>query len=149
MTTPHTDPEVELLKAAFDHYAPVPEHLAEMLMIGYHITTIESRLARLVEDSLVDGVATVRAGEPGVRFLSFEDDVMSIELEIDDRPMMVTGHIQTDVSGRLTLETPDGPSDVEVADDGGFSFTLHTQAPFRLRFDDGSGIPIVTEWMTP
>ena len=114
---------------------------------------LDQELAQLVYDSLLDaGAPSATRASDGSRTVVFENDAISIEIEIVGDT--IVGQVAPPGEVRITVEVPDEqPFQVEADELGCFSLTaasLHAlgRGPLRLQIERNQKVTI-TEWTQP
>lgn len=140
---------IDLLRDAVEERTRPSDGMVDMIMTGYDITNADASLARLVDDSRLDQVASVRSGSSTVRLLSFSAAGIDFEFELRPTEPRIVGHIDGADGGVIHLEQVDRIESLELDELGTFEFTLHSEAPFRLRHESVDGTSTATEWILP
>ena len=105
--------------------------------------TVDTELASLSADSLLDAVAGVRGDAQ--RQLTFDSRRLTVEVDVDAGHLV--GQVVPPQRGHVELE---GPRVQQAADTdalGQFSLPA-TRGPVRIRFRGDDGEIVVTEWVT-
>ena len=152
---PRPDREHDALLARLgeivDVVDPVPEPIYQMAYGAYALRDLDAELARLVDDSALDGAvpAGVRSGGSDVRTLSFQGRDVTIELQVTRHAerRSVLGEVVGGEVAEIRLEGSRLAEAVAVDDLGRFSVDDLPSGPVRLRIADGTGTQVVTDWV--
>jgi hypothetical protein len=127
---------------------PVPSAVIDAARASATWRTIDSELAALRYDSVLDRNewAGVRGG--GSRWLSFTSPNLTIELEVlGGRRAKLVGQVEGAGTGRVEICYPDATFPVETDRVGQFSCPSHP-GPMSVRVtDDATGTVTQTEWV--
>lgn len=124
---------------------PVPEAVVEAAKNVFTWRTLDSELAALSYDSVIDSGALTRSDDDGPRLLTFTAGRVEIEIEIDeDRAgRRLLGQISPPAVADLLLRSDDGSITGCTDDLGRFVLAL-TAGPQRItltcRFGDGAAV---------
>jgi hypothetical protein len=114
-------------------------------IFGWRTVDTDLELARLDVDSAVQESFAVRSEAPELRFLVFNAQPLSVELEVSH--LGITGQIVPPSRGRVVMESAGGPPvEVETDDVGFFRLAPSGPGPVRLRCETETG-RLVTEWV--
>ncbi|WP_217145976.1 hypothetical protein [Streptomyces sp. AC627_RSS907] len=134
----------EELRQAAAILDPVPAELRRIAVDAFALHDLDTRVAELTFDSLVDALP-VRGAEDPPRMLTFRVDEVTVDVEVT-------------ADGLIGQVLPPGPARVEVlsgprtharltADDmGRFTGAAPPTGPFALRLRTGGAV-VVTEWL--
>jgi hypothetical protein len=119
--------------------AAVPESSLELARAAFDWRTMDSELAELVADSLLE-TSGVRADE-GPRMVTFQGASLAILLEIEG--LTLTGQLVPPAALAVGVARPDGSTRTVEADDGGrFVCELAAGGPVVLRAGN-----LQTDWL--
>ncbi|MDM4719445.1 hypothetical protein QTQ03_07470 [Micromonospora sp. WMMA1363] len=125
---------------------PVPAPVLASAIASYDWRTLDTELARLVDDS-PSAVAGVRGA--GARLLTFRADMLTIEVEmsrIRDR-LRIVGQLVPPQPARVRVEQLDADAGTDADVLGRFMLENVAPGPTRLVCTPGDGGPAVfTEW---
>jgi hypothetical protein len=130
----------------------VPPEFTAAGQAAFTWRTIDAELAALTFDSAAEEAAApamraMRAEEAGPRFLTFAGSELTIELEIG--PDSIVGQIVPAQSGHVDACPASGPAGTaEIDEIGCFIIQPLPSSPFRLHCHTGTGVSLLTTWIT-
>jgi hypothetical protein len=129
------------------HAVPADFVAAGKSAFAWH--NIDAELARLTYDSSrdADHALSTRAEAASIRALTFTSAHMTIELEVAHDSLL--GQIVPSQAGVIKVQPESGEERAIPADDiGCFSIYPIPSGSFRLRCRTGTGLDVVTGWIT-
>jgi len=151
--TNHQSADVDLtltatLRALNQRLDPVPDEVTVAGVAAFSLRTVDSVLANLDYDSLLDDSQPARAPE-GVRHLTFVTTGLSVELDVGDDGLR--GHLVPPTRADVELRWPGGSTSVTADEWGAFSVPTIPPGPVSLRCQRGPSdttSPVITDWVT-
>ncbi|MGZ0153393.1 hypothetical protein ACXJJ3_40450 [Kribbella sp. WER1] len=141
---------IEALRVAFAAADDVPPGFLEAGKAAFAWRTIDAELAALTYDSAQEQPAAlaVRSESAVLRSMTFASEGWTVELELT--PDAVLGQLDPPEGGSVTARGDGGTLATADIDALGF-FVLGPPptVPYRLVCTTGSGITILTGWITP
>jgi hypothetical protein len=134
-----------------DQIDPVPELSYQLASAGFRLRSLDSELAALVEDSLLDSPPLARVrGDSDVRLLYFEASGFGVELQVTQRSegRSVLGEVVLGAASEVKVETMAGLRMVAIDELGRFDVNGLPAGPFRLHLSTLGHTPVTTEWVT-
>lgn len=126
----------------------VPDLVDESARAAFLTRRLDDEIATLLGDSATHP-ATVRAGTPAPRLLSYESGPVSLDLEVDDDPD--GGHrlrgLVTGAEGDVEVDAGPGTTLPAVVDDLGWFTVTVPRGPVRVRVRAADGTPVTTGWL--
>jgi hypothetical protein len=143
--------ELRRVAAALD---PVPPEVVQAAMDAFSWRDLDTELAELVFDSLLDAdQATLVRGSAGPRLVSFKTPGLTVDVELTDsgsgRHLM--GQITPAQRAVVQIRHGAGTVSTDADELGRFSSASLQTGPMSLRLspaDDGSRTVVVTDWLT-
>ncbi|WP_203748714.1 hypothetical protein [Cellulomonas chitinilytica] len=130
--------------------AAVDDHVLESGKAAFAWRTVDSELAELTYDSLLDDGAAVRGGtsESGtveMRSLAFEAGSVTVELDVS--PTRIVGQLVPGRQGVIVLQAPTGEVGRVASDESGyFAIAAPAEPLVRVRCTTDLG-SVVTDWV--
>jgi len=110
---------------------------------------LDAELAELMLDSDLSQAALVRAGDDGVRLLSFETASVSVELQIEDVSGQLTLRgLVSGASGDAIVEMISGSRVVPISEHGWFVAGDLPRGAIRVRLHAIDGTAVTTSWVS-
>ena len=131
---------------------PAPELAYELGRAAFDLRCLDAAYAELVEDSAV-AAAGVRSGGDDVRLLSFETDLVSIEVQVSRAGQVrdVLGQVVGPAGGsaaQVAVEVLGSAPRAAVLDETGcFHVDALPPGRVRLRLSGGDGPTVLTRWV--
>jgi hypothetical protein len=137
------------LSAAIEELDPVPVDALATARAAALLSRADAALAELVYDSLADagGVAMRSDTLVEARGLGFIAGGYRLDVELLDDGRVVLGQLDPAGPAEVTLETQDGTITTSADELGRFRFG-EVHGPLRLRVATGSGVAVLTPWIT-
>lgn len=137
------------LARIFAQIDPVPKRVVEAAKASATWRTIDTELAALKYDSVLDRDEWVGVRGGGSRWLSFTSPSVTIELEVlTGRPGKVVGQVERAGTGLVEVCYPGTTVPVETDAVGQFSCPTVHPGPMSVRVtDDATGTVTQTEWV--
>ncbi|MFF5340055.1 hypothetical protein ACFY4H_04960 [Streptomyces althioticus] len=142
------DVEEELLEEELRQAAslldPVPPALLQSAVDAFALRDLETRVAGLTFDSLVDAIP-VRGTAAAPRMLTFSAGETVLDVELTDEGLI--GQLLPPGPARIDILTGPRPAETTTADDmGRFTATVPPSGPFALRLHT-TDETVMTEWL--
>lgn len=142
----------ELLGELAEVLRPLTEPPAEVLAVArglYALRGLDTALAALSYDSLLDDAPSGVRAAARPRILTFTADVLSVEVEVDASPRVrrLLGQLLPAQAARLQLRAADGTALGDATADEGGRFVLGLpgdRQPVRLRVTTADGQTVET-----
>ncbi|MDT0483165.1 hypothetical protein RNB18_23670 [Streptomyces sp. DSM 41640] len=135
----------EELRQATAILDPVPPALRQIAVEAFALHDLDSRIAELAFDSVVDALP-VRGATGAPRMLTFHAGEVTVDVELTPQGLM--GQVLPPQSARIeVLSGPQAGSPLTTDDMGRFIHEASPAGPFALRLRTGEGV-IVTDWLT-
>jgi hypothetical protein len=136
------------LRELFDR-SPPPSRVVEAAKESYTWRTVDSELAELTNDSLVDQPAVLTRGPSDHRALTFEAPDLVIELEVamSGRQRRLLGQLVPAQAARIEVSQPGATVTVEADAAGRFSVPGLESRPARLCCRLAGRELVCTEWV--
>jgi len=135
----------EELRQAAAILDPVPPALRQIAVEAFALHDLDSRIAELSFDSVVDAIP-VRGATAAPRMLTFHAGEVTVDVELTAQGLM--GQVLPPQTARIEVLTgPHAGSPLTTDDMGRFSHEEPPAGPFALRLRTGEGV-IVTDWLT-
>ncbi|MFI6436601.1 hypothetical protein [Streptomyces sp. NPDC050759] len=135
----------EELRQATAILDPVPPALRQIAVEAFALHDLDSRIAELSFDSVVDALP-VRGATGAPRMLTFHAGEVTVDVELTPQGLM--GQVLPPQSARIeVLSGPQAGSPLTTDDMGRFLYEPSPAGPFALRLRTGEGV-IVTDWIT-
>lgn len=135
----------EELRQATAILDPVPPALRQIAVEAFALHDLDSRIAELSFDSVVDAIP-VRGATAAPRMLTFHAGEVTVDVELTAQGLM--GQVLPPQSARIeVLSGPQAGSPLSTDDMGRFTCEASPAGPFALRLRTGEGV-IVTDWLT-
>ncbi|MDH6454701.1 hypothetical protein RKD27_001263 [Streptomyces sp. SAI-126] len=135
----------EELRQATAILDPVPPGLRQIAVEAFALHDLDSRIAELSFDSVVDAIP-VRGATGAPRMLTFHAGEVTVDVELTPQGLM--GQVLPPQSARVeVLSGPQAGSPLTTDDMGRFSYEASPAGPFALRLRTGEAV-IVTDWLT-
>ncbi|MER6287620.1 hypothetical protein [Streptomyces sviceus] len=135
----------EELRQATAILDPVPAALRQIAVEAFALHDMDSRIAELAFDSVVDALP-VRGATGAPRMLTFHAGEVTVDVELTPRGLM--GQVLPPQSARVeVLSGPQAGSPLTTDDMGRFTYEASPTGPFALRLRTGEQV-IVTDWLT-
>jgi hypothetical protein len=137
---------LQMLGAALGAAKAVPREFVEAGKGAFAWRDVDAELAALIYDSAREPALT-RTDTAVLRALTLASPVLTFELEVTDVGLL--GQVVPPRSGRIELETADGPGgSVAVDEMGFFDIRPAPRGRFRLWCRAGEDVDVVTAWIT-
>ncbi|WP_372486532.1 hypothetical protein [Streptomyces indiaensis] len=134
----------EELRRAAAVLDPVPAVLQQIAVDAYALHDLDTRVAELTFDSLVDALP-VRGVADVPRMLTFRAGGVTVDVEVTERGLM--GQVLPPQPARIEVLGGPRPGFPLTADDlGRFTTDVPLSGPFALRLRTGGDV-VVTEWL--
>ncbi|MFF4029000.1 hypothetical protein ACFYZ2_04405 [Streptomyces sviceus] len=135
----------EELRRATAILDPVPPALRQIAVEAFALHDLDSRIAELTFDSVVDALP-VRGATGAPRMLTFHAGEVTVDVELTPQGLM--GQVLPPQSARVeVLSGPQAGSPLTIDDMGRFTYETSPSGPFALRLRTGEGV-VVTDWLT-
>ena len=135
----------EELRQAAAILDPVPPALRLIAVEAFALHDLDSRIAELTFDSVVDALP-VRGATGAPRMLTFHAGEVTVDVELTAQGLM--GQVLPPCSARIeVLSGPQAGSPLTTDDMGRFTYESAPAGPFALRLRTGDEV-IVTDWLT-
>ncbi|MFI0512070.1 hypothetical protein RKD19_001224 [Streptomyces canus] len=135
----------EELRQATAILDPVPPGLRQIAVEAFALHDLDSRIADLTFDSVVDAIP-VRGATGTPRMLTFHAGEVTVDVELTPQGLM--GQVLPPQSARIeVLSGPEAGSPLTTDDMGRFTCDRSPAGPFALRLRT-DGQVIVTDWLT-
>lgn len=135
----------EELRQATAILDPVPAALRQIAMEAFALHDLDSQIAELSFDSVVDALP-VRGATGAPRMLTFHAGEVTVDVELTPQGLM--GQVLPPRSARIeVLSGPQAGSPLTTDDMGRFTCDTSPVSPFALRLRTGGQV-IVTDWLT-
>jgi hypothetical protein len=135
----------EELRQAAAILDPVPPALRQIAVEAFALHDLDSRIAELTFDSVVDALP-VRGAAGAPRMLTFHAGEVTVDVELTAQGLM--GQVLPPCSARIeVLSGPQAGSPLTTDDMGRFTYESAPAGPFALRLRTGDEV-IVTDWLT-
>ncbi|WP_329600247.1 hypothetical protein OIE43_05570 [Streptomyces pseudovenezuelae] len=135
----------EELRQATAILDPVPAALRQIAMEAFALHDLDSQIAELSFDSVVDALP-VRGATGAPRMLTFHAGEVTVDVELTPQGLM--GQVLPPRSARIeVLSGPQAGSPLTTDDMGRFTCDTSPAGPFALRLRTGGQV-IVTDWLT-
>ncbi|MFF0014251.1 hypothetical protein [Streptomyces sp. NPDC005374] len=135
----------EELRQAAAILDPVPPALRQIAVEAFALHDLDSRIAELTFDSVVDALP-VRGATGAPRMLTFHAGEVTVDVELTAHGLM--GQVLPPCSARIEVLTgPQAGSPLTTDDMGRFTYETAPAGPFALRLRTGDEV-IVTDWLT-
>lgn len=152
------EPEINRLEDELRELAarrePVPPELLSAAVAAYGWRDVDTELAELVYDSLLEtaGSAPVR-GSAGQRLVSFRAGEVAIDVEVapSGTGLRVLGQIMPPQAGRVELRQQRDVATVTADELGRFEYGPLDHGPLSLRLHPPPGAalpPVTTDWVS-
>lgn len=152
------EPEINRLEDELRELAarrePVPPELLSAAVAAYGWRDVDTELAELVYDSLLEtaGAAPVR-GSAGQRLVSFRAGEVAIDVEVapSGTGLRVLGQIMPPQAGRVELRQQRDVATVTADELGRFEYGPLDHGPLSLRLHPPPGAalpPVTTDWVS-
>jgi hypothetical protein len=138
-----------LLREALRRRQAVPAEFVAAGQTAFAWRNIDSELARLTYDSAhgPDLVASTRSEPASIRALTFSSPRLTIELEVTADSVL--GQVIPPQVATIEVQTQAAADEALSSDEiGCFAIAPMPRAPFRLRCRNGSGVDVLTGWIT-
>ncbi|WP_431039513.1 hypothetical protein [Streptomyces sp. P9-1] len=134
----------EELRQAASLLDPVPPALLQSAVDAFALRDLETRVAELTFDSLVDAIP-VRGAAAAPRMLTFSAGETVLDVELTDGGLI--GQVLPPAPARIDILTGPYPAATAEADDmGRFTSTVNPSGPFALRLHT-TDETVMTEWL--
>jgi hypothetical protein len=145
------DEMIERLRRIANQVDAVPDPVTEAARAAFSTRRLDDELAELLRDSFATSPADVRAEQPGPRLLSFEADLVSLELQIEEvHGQFVVRGIAVGTVGDAEVETmTTGPHAATIDQQGWFRVEALPVEPLRVRVRAANGSAVTTGWIRP
>ncbi|MEV5433454.1 hypothetical protein [Streptomyces sp. NPDC052701] len=142
------DADVDLLEEELRRAAavldPVPAQLQQLAVEAYALHDLDTRVAELTFDSLVDAIP-VRGAADVPRMLTFRAGDVTVDVEVSAQGLM--GQVLPPRPARIEVLTgPAAGAPLTTDDLGRFTGDAPPCGPFALRLRTGGEV-VVTEWL--
>jgi hypothetical protein len=135
----------EELRQATAILDPVPPGLRQTAVEAFALHDLDSRIAELTFDSVVDAIP-VRGATGAPRMLTFHAGEVTVDVELTPQGLM--GQVLPPRSARIeVLSGPQAGAPLTTDDMGRFTSETFPTGPFALRLRTGGQV-IVTDWLT-
>ena len=135
----------EELRQATAILDPVPPALRQIAVEAFALHDLDSRIAELSFDSVVDAIP-VRGASAAPRMLTFHAGEVTVDVELTAQGLM--GQVLPPCSARIeVLSGPRAGEPLTTDDMGRFTSDASPTGPFALRLRTGGEV-IVTDWLT-
>lgn len=135
----------EELRQATAILDPVPPGLRQIAVEAFALHDLDSRIAELTFDSVVDAIP-VRGATGAPRMLTFHAGEVTVDVELTPQGLM--GQVLPPQPARIeVLSGPQAGSPLTADDMGRFTCEASPSGPFALRLRTGEQV-IVTDWLT-
>ncbi len=135
----------EELRQATAILDPVPPALRQIAVEAFALHDLDSRIAELSFDSVVDAIP-VRGAMAAPRMLTFHAGEVTVDVELTAQGLM--GQVLPPQSARIeVLSGPQAGAPLTTDDMGRFTCEVSPAGPFALRLRTGGEV-IVTDWLT-
>jgi hypothetical protein len=135
----------EELRQATAILDPVPAALRHIAVEAFALHDLDSRIAELAFDSVVDALP-VRGATGTPRMLTFHAGEVTVDVELTPQGLM--GQVLPPQSARIeVLSGPQAASPLITDDMGRFTHETSPTGPFALRLRTDEAV-IVTDWVT-
>lgn len=145
------EPDDELMSRLGEILArvdPVPEDVVAAAKASATWRTIDTELATLSYDSVLDRNELIGVRGGGSRLLTFTSPGITVELEVLGGGRGLIGQIGGTAADRVEICFPHGAQSVETDALGHFSLSRPHRGPMSVRVtDDGAGTVFQTEWV--
>jgi hypothetical protein len=138
------------LKTIVTRMDPVPEPVRAAARGSAAWQTIDSELAELVYDSVVDDELVGMRGSGGSRQLTFHAPGLTVELEVDSSDRRLQGQIVPPREAEVEIRHPAGSTTVRSDALGHFGLDRLPAGPVSLRWAGGDvagGTGTTTDWV--
>ena len=148
---PEPDDELfEELRSVLRRTDPVPAEVTDFAKAALGWRRLDTELAELLEDSVLDEAAALTRGGGG-RLLTFRSEDVTIDVEIQDGQLL--GQLAPPpAAATVELQAEDGTVIASAETDGlgRFRLELGGEGRFRLRVvrRDPAGAPVETSWFS-
>jgi hypothetical protein len=123
----------------------VPPDLRQLAVEAFALHDLDSRIADLTFDSVVDALP-VRGATGTPRMLTFHAGEVTVDVELTPQGLM--GQVLPPQSARIeVLSGPQAGLPLTTDDLGRFTYETSPAGPFALRLRTDEGV-IVTDWLT-
>ena len=126
---------------------PVPSDVLAAARASKTWRTIDTELAALMYDSVVDSGELVGVRGGGARMLTFTSAEVTVELEVLDGGRSLMGQVGGATGARLELCHADGSTPIEIDHIGHFSCRNVPPGPMSVRVTESHGAVTQTEWV--
>ncbi|MFJ3335069.1 hypothetical protein [Streptomyces sp. NPDC086766] len=134
----------EELRAATAILDPVPSALRQLAFEAYALHDLDTRIAELTFDSLVDALP-VRGATDVPRMLTFRAGELTVDVEVTEDGLL--GQLMPPRPARIeVLSGPHAGVPLTADDLGRFAGDAPPAGPFALRLRTGGDV-VVTEWL--
>ncbi|WP_141208087.1 hypothetical protein [Streptomyces griseorubiginosus] len=135
----------EELRQATAILDPVPTALRQIAVEAFALHDLDSRIAELSFDSVVDALP-VRGATAAPRMLTFHAGEVTVDVELTAQGLM--GQVLPPRPARIEVLSGPRPGAPLTSDDmGRFTCEVPPTGPFALRLRTDEGV-IVTDWLT-
>jgi hypothetical protein len=135
----------EELRQATAILDPVPPGLRQIAVEAFALHDLDSRIAELTFDSVVDAIP-VRGAAGAPRMLTFHAGEVTVDVELTPQGLM--GQVLPPRSARIeVLSGPQAGVPLTTDDMGRFTSETSPTGPFALRLRTGGQV-IVTDWLS-
>ncbi|MCX4885420.1 MULTISPECIES: hypothetical protein [unclassified Streptomyces] len=135
----------EELRRAAAILDPVPPQLRRLAVEAFALHDLDSRIADLTFDSVVDAIP-VRGATDVPRMLTFHAGGVTVDVELTAQGLM--GQVLPPQTAAIeVLSGPQAGSPLETDTMGRFTYDQPPAGPFALRLRTGEGV-LVTDWLT-
>ncbi|MFC8358294.1 hypothetical protein ACFUIY_00320 [Streptomyces griseorubiginosus] len=135
----------EELRQATAILDPVPTALRQIAVEAFALHDLDSRIAELSFDSVVDALP-VRGATAAPRMLTFHAGEVTVDVELTAQGLM--GQVLPPRPARIEVLSGPRPGAPLTTDDmGRFTCEVPPTGPFALRLRTDEGV-IVTDWLT-
>ena len=142
------DDELALrLGRVLERVDPVPSDVLAAAMASRTWRTIDTELAALMYDSVLDSgeLAGIRGGS--ARMLTFTSPDVTVELEVRDGGRSLMGQVGGATGTWVELCHADGSTPIEIDHIGHFSCRNVRPGPMSVRVTESNGAVTQTEWV--
>ncbi|WP_329344508.1 hypothetical protein OG866_38945 [Streptomyces sp. NBC_00663] len=135
----------EELRRAAGILDPVPAQLRQIAVEAYALHDLDSRIAELTFDSVVDAIP-VRGATDVARMLTFRAGEVTVDVEVTGEGLL--GQVLPPQEALIeVLSGPQAGAPLTTDDMGRFTYGAPPTGPFALRLRTGREA-IVTDWLT-
>jgi hypothetical protein len=152
--TPDVDPADEALLARLNRVAdevdPVPPLSYDLARASFILRDIDSELAALTHDSVLETNHMVRAtGASDARLLSYQAGELTVELQVRVKGAARTllGEVHGGAVERIAVQSSGAVVEIVPDEVGRFRVEELPAGPFRIRLKTTDGRAVTTSWV--